>query len=114
MKENNTSTKGRTWRSFFSKENLMAVIKSPRLWLSILATALMAIIAAKGDKISMMFSAWTVTWSALNWNMIGIVFGMVMAVVTYLTTIAFKLAHYRLAQKAAEKGLALDVAEDSQ
>jgi uncharacterized membrane protein len=88
------------------------MFEKKKLWLATVALAVVAYLTSKSESLAKFFSAWTIFFSALTINELGVVVGIILGVVTYITSLYFKITNQKILKEAAEKGLAVGAVED--
>jgi uncharacterized membrane protein len=88
------------------------MFEKKKLWLATVALAVVAYLTSKSESLAKFFSAWTIFFSALTINELGVVVGIILGVVTYITSLYFKITNQKILKEAAEKGLSMDYIED--
>jgi uncharacterized membrane protein len=88
------------------------MFEKKKLWLATVALAVVAYLTSKSESLAKFFSAWTIFFSALTINELGVVVGIILGVVTYITSLYFKITNQKILKEAAEKGLSMDSIED--
>jgi hypothetical protein len=88
------------------------MFKKKRLLLATVPALVVAFIASKSEGMAKFFSGWTIFFSALSINEIGVVIGIILGIATYITSLYFKITNQKILKEAAEKGLAVGAVED--
>ncbi|EKO3667242.1 phage holin family protein (plasmid) [Vibrio metschnikovii] len=79
-----------------------------KLWLSALAAGLVALIVAKGDKVTAFIGSVTAAMGALGWSELSMIIGIACTVLTFIITntvnFIFRKKEFELKRQAHEGG----------